>query len=551
MNNSSNFILSLILKGVFIVAMLVAVGMLSKLYSYFKTGAVKTDIINKTIISKNIHEPEIYWNLTNYNGAILDVYTQKEIQEAYSAAWYIMNKSVLNKSIDGLEDHLAENLFERVKNKLDSTSQSVESRVDLNHNIDLHLFSLDRQLISFTDNHVNLVRKINTVSSNPSVYIKDTLSYDVVMGLEDGYWKLVEFIQTKASLSENTIVDEITGLPSYDFSIKAINYYPAEYPWFEFWTEFEPEIIEKDFSLLQGMGFNSVRIFLPYQVFGGSDPAEEVLLKLEKVLSLLDINNLKAIVCLFDFPASYHLDHYPASIQHAKKIMSRFKENKTIYAWDLKNEPNLDFDSYSQEVVINWLKEIIQVGRKYAPSHKLTIGWSRPEAAPILSSELDLVSFHCYRSIKNETEVIQRIKSQIGNKDMFLSEFGRTSWRSIFWPFGYTANQQALYAQQSMDMIAKLNIKHFAYWTLHDFIEVPNSVFGWKPWIKSSQKNMGLLTTDGNIKPVANVFKSKDQIVVKNKLSDHIKPFYFLILLFFGVTGILFKYRKRIWRTRN
>jgi endo-1,4-beta-mannosidase len=49
---------------------------------------------------------------------------------------------------------------------------------------------------------------------------------------------------------------------------------------------------------------------------------------------------------------------------------------KAILAWDLKNEPNLDFENRDKSNVLSWLEHMITVVKENAPNHLVTIGWS-------------------------------------------------------------------------------------------------------------------------------------------------------------------------------
>lgn len=497
------------------------------------------DIVNNTFLSKEIHAPEFSWTTKNIGAGVeLDIYTQAKIQKAYSTAWYLINRSFAAKKDIGLGDHLSLVMKKKVLDKITLQEKFQENAVELNHNIDVHLMSYDRQLISFTDNYVELRRSIKDLESNHTVHYADTSHYDVVMALEDGNWKIIEMVQiNKPTLKAEDDLKSIAVI-NEKFIAKAINYYPAKNPWFEFWTDFDIDVVNRDLKSATELGFNSVRIFLPYSVFGKASPDEKMMKHLDEFLNALSSLEMKAIVTLFDFPESYKIDLYPATARHLKTIVTRYRNHENIFAWDIKNEADLDFPVHGKQEVLEWLEFNAALIRDIAPHQKITIGWSKPENAHYLADKLDLVSFHSYRSTEEERKHIKLMKAKVKDKDFLISEFGRTSWRSNLIPFGTTENEQAVYTQKMLKMLKEEGILHYAYWTLNDFEVAPSYVFGMKPWIKESQKQMGIIRTDKSLKKTAEVFISNGETNFEKSFWDIVKPFY--ILFFIGLIVGLF-----------
>jgi len=222
----------------------------------------------------------------------------------------------------------------------------------------------------------------------------------------------------------------------------------------------------------------------------------------------------------------------PATAQHIIKILKRYKDNETIWAWDLKNEADLDFPAYGKETVLEWLTFITDIARREAPHHYLTVGWSTSDVAHLLDDQLDIISFHSYKNIGEEQRGIEALKTKVQDKEMFISEFGKTSYRSWLLPFGSTENEQALYCQKMLELMEDSNIRHFAYWTLHDYEKAPSEVFGWKPWIKKSQEQMGIIRENGDAKKVYRTFENLEGTAFRKTISDYCKPFYLIATLF-------------------
>ncbi|GAW89159.1 glycosyl hydrolase family 5 [Flavobacterium psychrophilum] len=53
---------------------------------------------------------------------------------------------------------------------------------------------------------------------------------------------------------------------------------------------------------------------------------------------------------MFDFYSDYTLESWTLTSRHAEKIVSEFKKHKAVLAWDIKNEPNLDFENRNKKM---------------------------------------------------------------------------------------------------------------------------------------------------------------------------------------------------------
>ncbi len=102
---------------------------------------------------------------------------------------------------------------------------------------------------------------------------------------------------------------------------------------------------------------------------------------------------------MFDFYGNYELKDWTLTQRHAQTIVTAFKDHRALFGWDIKNEPDLDFESRTQENVLAWLEEMIIRIRSWDPKHPVTIGWSSAEAAQNLGEQVNFVSFHYYQDL--------------------------------------------------------------------------------------------------------------------------------------------------------
>ena len=538
---SSN-ISSLILKLLFLVIMAFTVAGLAKLYSYFKVGAEKTDLISTVQQDKGIHDPTYNWDISNIKeGVILDEYTRQEVQDAYTYAWYILNTSIGSQKNLGLEDRFSKKMIDKIEKAFKTSNDYNIERVELNHNINVHLFSYDRQIISFSDNQVKLYTSNTQAESGHTNLTKNIANYDVVMGLEDGYWKIFDLIQLESpsieSKTENLSLEKVELADK----IRGINYYPSDNPWFDFWKNYNTKTVAKDIELLKNLNFNHTRIFIPYELFGKGSLDKKMLTHLDDYLQQCKEQNISVTLSLFDFPESYKIPFYSATHKHLLQLLDRYQDHPAVSIWDIKNEPDLDFASYGQEVVVNWLEFIIDEAKEKAPNINLTIGWSKVDYIEILADKLDLQSFHLYGDIDLHQTHLQKLKKEEKIiRPLYLSEFGQTTFRSKFLPFGSTEKQQAIFTRNVLNFMAQENIDHYAYWTLHDFKKAPKEIIGWKPWIRSAQENMGLITRAGTKKITSKNFTEGEYKFEELTFLDKLKPSYFILAFLLAMFFLVF-----------
>lgn len=202
---------------------------------------------------------------------------------------------------------------------------------------------------------------------------------------------------------------------------------------------FDPATIDRELGWAEGLGFNSVRVFLhhmPYQ----ADP-EGFLKRVDQFLQIADRHHIGVMLVPFDSvwhpfpkpgpqPAPRPHVHNAGWVQspgleilkdpsrygelegYVKGVIGRFKDDKRVQVWDLMNEPdNRNGSSYGKfepenkaELALALLRKVFAWAREVNPSQPLTsgvwIGDYSPERASPMSryqlAESDVITFHSY-----------------------------------------------------------------------------------------------------------------------------------------------------------
>ncbi len=494
---------ALVISYILVIA-LVVFG-ISSLFSYLNTGADRSSMLHTEIKKVEQYLPKITWAPLNNEGRSMDAQTLEQIQDDYLDAWYVKQVSYKTNTTVGIDDYYTEsarkNIYDNILlNKKETIS--VESTT-LEHHPTLEFFSEDGQLAVITDYDVVEYKRV-LEKGKLILETSEQSTYKIILLLEDGFWRIRHLVKktTKPYKRQNQTI------ATHAMDVKGINYYPQKNPWQMFNDDFSKDTISKDFKIIKDAGLNSVRIFVPYEDFGKATIDSKKLDKLEETLNIAKDHNLKVLVTLFDFYGDYSVLNWTLNHRHAEVIVNKLKHHPALLGWDIKNEPNLDFESRNTTLVTAWLNSMIDLVKSIDENHPITIGWSNAESANILQEKVDFVSFHYYEDLDSLEKVYLDLKESIPNKPTIITEFGLSSYRGLWSPFGNSENDQAEYHQEAQTVFAKNNIQ-FMSWTLYDYNKIPKEVVGRLPWRKQAQGYFGFIDQNGETKPAFKYISGK------------------------------------------
>ena len=497
MSGINKNILRSMLIGSYIVVIGFCIFGISAIYGYLNSGADRSSILHTELKKADQYLPKTTWAPLKNEGRSMDDQTLKMIENDYLDAWYVKLVAYRSNKKRGIEDYYTNKARQNIYNAIDlnlSEGTSMESTT-LEHNPTLEFFSEDGQLVVLTDHNVIEYKRIYKGEAL-LLETSEVSTYKVILLLEDGFWRIRHMVKQDTQEQKKE-----TGLPVFIESknIKGINYYPQATPWDMFGVGFNIETIAKDFSIVKEAGLNNVRIFIPYDDFGKAKVKADKLEKLKQILDVAESQELMVMITLFDFYGDYSVLDWTLNHRHAETIVSTFKNHDAILAWDIKNEPNLDFKSRDQSIVTAWLEHMLTLVKSIDPNHPATIGWSNDESAIILKDKVDFASFHYYKKIDGLTATYKRLKIQIPNKPVILTEYGISSYNGFWNFFGNSENDQAQYHEKIQGIFSDNEIPYMS-WTLYDFENVPKAVVGRLPWRRNIQQKFGFISTDGTKK---------------------------------------------------
>ncbi|MBN1125157.1 MAG: cellulase family glycosylhydrolase [Sedimentisphaerales bacterium] len=220
------------------------------------------------------------------------------------------------------------------------------------------------------------------------------------------------------------------------------NYIPANaISYTEMWMPycFDPEFIDKELALAETVGFNCLRVVLPFVVWE-YDPAA-FKNRLDVFLKICDIHGLKVMFALFDdcvfgpitdpvygkqpdvvkgwyangwTPSPGHSmvrdpKTWPRLEKYVKDIIHTFKDDPRVWVWDLYNEPT---NGGLGNVSLPLVTKVFTWAREIYPMQPLTIGQfnGNGKLNEIIHRNSDIITFHNYNPADNLLRQIESLK---------------------------------------------------------------------------------------------------------------------------------------------
>jgi hypothetical protein len=247
---------------------------------------------------------------------------------------------------------------------------------------------------------------------------------------------------------------------------------------------FDPTTIDRELGWAEGLGFNSVRVFLHHLLW--ERDREGFLKRMEQFLAIAEKHKIGVMFVPLDAvwdpnpklgvqpPPKPHV-HNPGWVQspgaeilkdparhdslkgYIQGVIGHFRADRRIHAWDLFNEPdNTNGSSYGKlepkdkpELSLILLKKVFAWAREMDPSQPLTSGvwagdWSPGKISPMARFQLeasDVVSFHSYNPLAHLKSRIEPLRSY--GRPMLCTEYmARPEGSTFEGVMGYLRDQK-------------------------------------------------------------------------------------------------------------
>lgn len=341
------------------------------------------------------------------------------------------------------------------------------------------------------------------------------------------------------------------------YLIKGLNYYEKDHAWDRFWPYWHKKenraTVEHELDIARDLGVNTLRIFLRWEYFttspGNPTVPPMAMQDLDDFLDLAAAKQMKVLITLFDgmpnegsaslyiTPAVgiAHLDSFFTPFTNTTGVTVDFSTDCRILAWDVKNEPDRDYDRDAngdglagtpedREAIQTWVKEMISHIREKDSCHPITVGVYGavngvydPTTVGYYADVVDFVSIHYSLDEKNFPDCVNAVEAIAGGKPIVIEEFALHTWADH--PTDtHKLRDQAAYYNAILSTSEADHLAGAMFWTLTDFSYIIEGD-------QEQQKHEGILhnasvtttevlaPTDYSEKPAADVVR------------EHFKPY--------------------------
>lgn len=436
-------------------------------------------------------------------GRSMEPTSRVRITESFAQAWSSLDRSSRGDDEAPIDVYFSGPALEAVLDARDRGSGS--SLVQIEHLLELQFYSDDGQVVSL-ESQARMVRIIG--EDDGRVVLPTTERFAVVMVLEDGNWRVQQLTVAPDSVAPTTTDPEpgapapatpVPTAPEVDpivGAVAALTTSPmrgANTVTIDgedrTWRTATPSTVEADLDLLNELGLDTLRVFVSGPEFAPAD-LDGVLLALDGAAE----RGQRVVVTLFDGSADHHPSRWGAMPTYLEQVVGTLGGHPAIALWDLKNEPDRDDErSGGADLVDAWLGEVVDEVRRLDPATPITIGWSTAEHAGRLADQVDIVSFHHFGSASELRDDVRRLRSELGERPILLSEFGTATWRGVL--RGEQGTMRARHLRELIRVAEEEQLAGWLVWVLRDPILPPD--VGGGTWARRAELSHGLLRSDG------------------------------------------------------
>ena len=289
--------------------------------------------------------------------------------------------------------------------------------------------------------------------------------------------------------------------------LRLMNYYPSTAAWTYMWTKWNPAQIDEDFSKIEALGANAVRLNIEPGTFGFPVPSAKMTAELADAIQAAAAHELTVQLTLFDWWSAY--TDTSGSDQWIDTLLAPYQNDTEIAFIDVKNEIDPD-----DAQAMAWLEHELPVVRQAAGSVPVTVSVTGPNVLGNLVSlrntltaagtPPDFYDIHYYNVPQRALVTFEQAKALVAPLPLFIGETGATTGQTGA-PAVADADQD-LYLRTIEWAAQTAGIPDAAPWIFQDIASA-----GAPPQAGAASGgglDYGLYTTDGTAKPAAASIKA-------------------------------------------
>lgn len=330
-----------------------------------------------------------------------------------------------------------------------------------------------------------------------------------------------EDLEEMGRLGKDGFVDvykNVFVLDGKPFKLFGSNHNNATYPWSWIFAgdNFEKvkHEVDKEMQIAKDLGMNVLRFFISWN--HPIEEPEKVVDILREYLDMAEKHGLKIMPVVFHWAPREIYEELHIIDAYLDIIIPPFKDNTTVMAWDIANEPPL-FKTLEQEepdeVYVRWLQHTAARVRELDPNHLITVGvggfgsndLQSAKANKVVVDLVDFLCMHYYYYPEEFVKAYNMVKEVSDGKPIIVQEF---CYNAAGGP-EEEKNQASVY-KKLWDNMLKADLAGVLNWQLIDLSseQLTTNVY---------ERTNAIVRTDYSVKPSGEVMKEYGQKFLGNE----------------------------------
>lgn len=514
--------------------------------------------------------------------------TRDDITDAWLRGWSQIAILANTGDSAGLEEYFTNSAQEALLRGRQGWSGLPVQQIG--HELELTFYSEDGSVAAFTATESRVLRR--TPTGDNAVWFDAVESFDVVVLLEDGNWRMQHWVRrsadgvwwseqppparaqirgrvtaisylpqdaTAATLfaepaEDDEPIDDAPAEPDADTAppseLAATDpesgevdegHAEAEEPP-PLWS-FDPDVIEADFRLIRSLGVNAIQVPLNYETLNGRDISVDELDRVELLMDIAATEGIKVIVTLFDGRDDHRVLNWDADEDHLAAIVSVLAQHPALLVWDLQQnaDTTIGVAGVDRDLLYAWVGHMSRALRSIDDVTPTMITWSTVSAAAEAPDLTDMISVQAPVDPADIESMVADIGALHPERQILLT--GASRHTHVSWlPGGQTEKEQAVYVADVLAEQRRLGVTGAVIGPLWD-LSAPPADAGRLPIGLGARMQSGLVRADATLKPAVLLFDPEVDLGTVNRptFADGVrKPFHvILLMLLAGIVGLV------------
>ena len=337
----------------------------------------------------------------------------------------------------------------------------------ISHDLRLTFYSEDGAIAAVTSERSRVLRAL-PVGDRVEWY-ETVETFEVVFVLSEKDWRIHHIVRTDVT-GEWIAAEGPDPIAFTDEPVRSITWRPATQSATEFWSAPNLTEIESDLDQIGDLGFNTVRLELPFDELGGRDVESIPLQVAELFLDAAGERDLDVTLALLNGRTEHQPVNWDTDDRHILAVVQQLGDHPALALWELATAPDDDIgvERLDQSMMHAWLVHMSRTLRNVDDDTPLTVAFATPRAAAEAPPIADVISFAYPGSAEALATGVADVRSVWPDRPILLADMTASTRLSLL-PGGMTEGEQARFYADALIAADEAGLAGFNVSTLTDF----------------------------------------------------------------------------------